>query len=260
MNESKGAKTLGRTEIDWRERKLRGQIWKNSSCSLMFFWSLEENLDLRDMFPLQCSIESVWTGGSRPLKKRHIRTKWGENMQKMQVACLQTLSHLMKDLTVLVCCHRHSMSSLRCSTRRRAGDTPRSYKTLHLVCRNLLPFLKRQPKLQSQSEHESFAAPKSRWMWVGSHSGVINIRKKEKTLGQDLWHELEQQFKPPCFWWAWFDKLLVAWPTFSNWPLLLEFRDPCWGSVRRSESQSGVSSWSCHGVILCEEKRCTRNC
>lgn len=104
-----------------------------------------------------------WTGGSQPLKKRHILTRWQRrwNMQKMEVACLQTLSHLMKDLTVLVCCHRHSVSSLCCSTHRRAGDTPRSYETLHLVCCYLLPFLKRQPKLQSQSEHESVAAPRS---------------------------------------------------------------------------------------------------
>lgn len=86
MNESTGAKTLGGTEIDWRERKPRGQIWKNSSCALMFFWSFEENSHLRGMFPLQCSIESVWTGGSRPLKKKHsnkMRWKYAENAARL---------------------------------------------------------------------------------------------------------------------------------------------------------------------------------
>lgn len=76
-------------------------------------------------------------------------------MQKMEVACVQTRSYLIKDLTVLVCCHCHCVLSLGCSTHRRVGDTPRSYETLHLVCRYLLPFPKRQPKLQSHSEHES---------------------------------------------------------------------------------------------------------
>lgn len=80
-------------------------------------------------------------------------------MQKMEVACVQTRSYLIKDLTVLVCCHCHCVSSLGCSTHRRVGDTPRSHETLHLVCRSPPPLPKRQPKLQSHSEHESVAAP-----------------------------------------------------------------------------------------------------
>lgn len=74
MNESTDEMTLGRTERDWRERKLRGyrpyrSLKERVLCSK--FKKKKGNLYLRVYFPLYCLTRSDWTAGSQPLEKQN---------------------------------------------------------------------------------------------------------------------------------------------------------------------------------------------